>query len=162
LQGVRQAVPTLGERFVVIGLGLIGLLTVQLLKANGCRVLGFDPIPGRAALARELGADRAISKGLIEAASAFTGGHGADAVIITASTKSNEPLNQAAEISRLKGRIIAVGVVGMKIDREFFYRRELELKLSMSYGPGRHDPNYEISGHDYPLPYVRWTEQRNM
>jgi predicted dehydrogenase/threonine dehydrogenase-like Zn-dependent dehydrogenase len=162
LQGVRQATPTLGERFVVLGLGLIGLLTVQLLKANGCRVLGFDPNPARAALARELGADMAISEGLVDAASGFTGGYGADAVIITASTKSNEPLNQAAEISRLKGRIVAVGMVGMAIDREPFYKRELELKLSMSYGPGRHDPDYEISGHDYPLPYVRWTEQRNM
>jgi polar amino acid transport system substrate-binding protein len=162
LQGVRQAAPTLGERFVVMGLGLIGLLTVQLLKANGCRVLGFDPNSDRAALARELGADMAISEGLIEAASGFTGGYGADAVIITASTKSSEPLNQAAEISRLKGRIAAVGMVGMTIDREPFYKRELELKLSMSYGPGRHDPDYEISGHDYPLPYVRWTEQRNM
>ena len=162
LQGVRQAEPTLGERFVVMGLGLIGLLTVQLLKANGCRVLGFDPNPSRAALARELGADVGVSEGLAEAALGFTGGYGADAVIVTASSKSSEPVNQAAEISRLKGRIVVVGLVGMTIDREPFYKRELELKLSMSYGPGRHDPDYEISGHDYPLPYVRWTEQRNM
>lgn len=162
LQGVRQAEPTLGEHFVVMGLGLIGLLTVQLLKANGCRVLGFDPKPERAALARELGADMAINVGLSEAVQGFTGGQGADGVIITASAKSSEPLNLAAEISRLRGRIVLVGMTGMTIDREPFYQREITLKLSLSYGPGRHDPDYELSGHDYPLPYVRWTEQRNM
>jgi polar amino acid transport system substrate-binding protein len=162
LQGVRQAAPTLGERIVVMGLGLIGLLTVQLLKANGCRVLGFDPNPARAAVAKEMGADLAVSADLHAATSGFTGGSGADAVILTASTKSNEPINQAAEISRVKGRIVVVGLVGMTIDREPFYKRELDLKLSMSYGPGRHDPNYEQDGYDYPLPYVRWTEQRNM
>lgn len=162
MQGVRLAQPTLGERVVVVGLGLIGLLTVQMLKASGCRVLGFDPQESRAALARELGADVAISAGLLEATAAFTQGIGADAVVLTASSKSSEPLNQAAEISRLKGRIVVVGLVGMAIDREPFYKRELELKVSMSYGPGRHDPNYEIAGNDYPLPYVRWTERRNM
>ena len=162
LQGVRQAQLTLGERVVVMGLGLIGLLTVQILKASGCRVLGFDPNPERAKLAAGLGADITVSDGLIEAVLGFTGGHGADAVILTAATKSSQPLNQAAEISRLKGRIVVVGLVGMTIDREPFYKRELDLRLSMSYGPGRHDPSYEISGNDYPLPYVRWTEQRNM
>lgn len=162
LQGVRLTVPTLGERVVVMGLGLIGLLTVQLLKANGCRVLGFDPNASRAELARTLGADVTISTGLSEAVAGFTGGIGADAVIVTASSKSSEPVNIAAEISRLKGRIVVVGMVGMTIDREPFYKRELELKLSMSYGPGRHDPAYEQAGHDYPLAYVRWTEQRNM
>jgi predicted dehydrogenase/threonine dehydrogenase-like Zn-dependent dehydrogenase len=162
LQGVRQAAPTLGEAVVVMGLGLIGQLTVQLLKANGCRVLGFDPNPERAKLAKELGADLAVSEGLRNAAAEFTSGYGADGVVVTASTKSNEPINLAAEISRLKGRVVLVGLVGMAIDRELFYKRELDLKLSMSYGPGRHDPAYEISGHDYPLPYVRWTEQRNM
>ena len=162
LQGVRQAAPTLGETIVVMGLGLIGLLTVQILKANGCRVIGFDPNAGRAALARQLGADIAVSEALPEIALARTGGAGADAVIVTASSKSSEPINQAAEISRAKGRIVVVGLVGMTIDREPFYKRELELKLSMSYGPGRGDPAYEFAGHDYPLPYVRWTEQRNM
>ncbi len=162
LQGVRLAMPALGERIVVMGLGLIGLLTVQLLKANGCRVLGVDPDNARAALAREIGADIAISDGLAEAVADFTGGFGADAVIVTASSKSSEPVNAAAEVSRLKGRIVVVGMVGMTIDREPFYKRELELKLSLSYGPGRHDPSYEQDGHDYPLPYVRWTEQRNM
>ena len=162
LQGVRQAEPTLGERVVVMGLGLIGLLTVQLLKANGCRVLAFDPNGQRADLARELGADLAIAEGLENAVETFTGGIGADAVILTASTKSSDPLNTAGEISRLKGRVVVVGLVGMTLDRDVFYKRELDLRLSMSYGPGRHDPNYELAGHDYPLPYVRWTEQRNM
>jgi predicted dehydrogenase len=162
LQSVRVAAPTLGERVVVTGLGLIGLLTVQLLKANGCRVLGFDPSPARVALARELGADAAVSESLAAAVAGFTAGHGADAVIVTASTKSNAPLNEAAEISRLKGRVVLVGMVGMTLDREPFYKRELDLRLSLSYGPGRHDPAYEIEGHDYPLAYVRWTEQRNM
>jgi polar amino acid transport system substrate-binding protein len=162
LQGVRQAQLTLGERVVVMGLGLIGLLTVQLLKASGCRVLGFDPNPERAKLAQEIGADIAVSEGLADAVAGFTAGYGADAVIITASTKSSDPLNVAAEVSRLKGRIVIVGLVGMTIDREPFYRRELDVRLSFSYGPGRHDPDYEQAGHDYPLPYVRWTEQRNM
>ena len=162
LQGVRLAAPTLGERIVVIGLGLIGLLTVQLLKANGCKVLGIDPKAERAELARQLGAEVAVSHEPTEAVAGFTGGQGADAVIITASSKSSEPMNLAAEMSRHKGRIVVVGMVGMTIDREPFYRRELELKVSLSYGPGRHDPDYELAGHDYPLPYVRWTEQRNM
>ncbi len=162
LQGLRLAAPTLGERVVVMGLGLIGLLTVQLLKANGCRVLGFDPNESRVAMAKAMGADVAVSAGLRDHASNFTSGIGADAVLVTASSKSSEPVNLAAEISRLKGRVVIVGMVGMTIDREPFYKRELELKLSMSYGPGRHDPDYEQNGHDYPLPYVRWTEQRNM
>ena len=162
LQGVRVTQPTLGERVVVSGLGLIGQLTVQLLKANGCRVLGFDPNPSRVALAIEMGADIAVSSGLDEAVRGFTEGQGADAVIVTASTKSSDPLNQAAEISRMKGRVVVVGLVGMTIDREPFYKRELDLRLSMSYGPGRYDPAYELGGHDYPFAYVRWTEQRNM
>ncbi len=162
LQGVRIAQPTLGERVVVMGLGLIGQITVQLLKANGCRVIGFDPNPARAALALEMGADMAVSAALPEAVSGFTEGHGADAVIVTASSKSSDPANQAAEISRMKGRVVIVGLVGMALDREPFYKRELDLRLSMSYGPGRYDPAYEQDGHDYPLPFVRWTEQRNM
>jgi polar amino acid transport system substrate-binding protein len=162
LQGVRQAQPTLGESFLVMGLGLIGLLTVQLLKANGCRVLGFDPDPARVALARDLGADLCVETGLLEAAKGFSRGFGVDGAIVAASSKSNEPINLAAETCRVKGRIVVVGLVGMNIDREPFYKRELDLRLSMSYGPGRHDPSYELEGHDYPLPYVRWTEQRNM
>ncbi len=162
LQGVRQAEPTLGERVVVMGLGLLGQITVQLLKANGCRVLGFDPIASKCDLARTLGADAACSSGLIEAAEAFTEGRGADAVIVTASTKSDEPVNTAASIARVKGRVVLVGMVGMNLQRDQYYRKELDLRLSMSYGPGRYDPNYEEGGHDYPFAYVRWTERRNM
>jgi predicted dehydrogenase/threonine dehydrogenase-like Zn-dependent dehydrogenase len=162
LQGVRQAQPTLGERIVVLGLGLLGLLTVQLLKANGCRVFGFDPARHRAELARQLGADVAQHEGLAEGVNAFTGAVGADAVIITASTKSDEPVNEAAEIARFKARIVVVGSVGMNLKRDLYYRKELDLRLSMSYGPGRYDPRYEEHGQDYPIAYVRWTEQRNM
>lgn len=162
LQGLRQAQPTLGERVVVIGLGLLGLLTVQLLKANGCRVLGYDPVQAKCDLARTLGADAVATTALIEAADSFTEGRGADAVIVTASTKSDEPANTAAAIARLKGRIVLVGMVGMNLARDAFYRKELDLRLSMSYGPGRYDPAYEEHGQDYPFAYVRWTEQRNM
>jgi predicted dehydrogenase len=163
LQGVRQAEPALGEVVVVIGLGLLGQLTVQLLKANGCTVLASDLAPERCALARELGADIACLPGeLANAVAAGTAGHGADAVIITASSKSDDPVRQAAEVSRRKGRIVVVGAVGMNLPREPFYVRELELRLSMSYGPGRYDPQYEEAGQDYPYAYVRWTEKRNM
>jgi predicted dehydrogenase/threonine dehydrogenase-like Zn-dependent dehydrogenase len=162
LQGVRQAQPTLGERIVVVGLGPLGLLTVQLLKANGCRVFGFDPVPERARLACQLGADATGHEGLIEGVVAFTRGFGADAVIITASTKSDEPVNTAAEIARFKARIVVVGFVGMNLRRDLYYKKELDLRLSMSYGPGRYDPTYEEHGQDYPIGYVRWTEQRNM
>jgi predicted dehydrogenase len=162
LQGVRVTDPKLGERVVVMGLGLIGLLSVQILKANGCRVLGFDPDPERAALAEAMGADKAVATSLDSATSAFTGGHGADAVVIAASTTSNDPINQAAAISRMKGRVVVVGLVGMTLDRDPFYKRELELRLAMSTGPGRYDEAYEREGRDYPLPYVRWTQQRNL
>ena len=161
LQGVRLAAPTIGETVPLIGLGLIGLLTTQILKANGCRVIGFDPKPERVALAKDLGADVALepvaSSGWWRAEHAASA---ANAVIVTASSKSSEPVNTAAQISRVKGRVIVVGLVGLSIDRDAFYKRELELKLSMSYGPGRGDPAYEIAGRDYPLPYVRWTERR--
>lgn len=162
LQGVRQAQPSLGERVVVVGLGLLGLITVQLLKANGCRVLGFDPVAAKGDLARSLGADAVCAEGLIEAADGFTAGRGADAVIVTASTPSDEPANTAATIARLKGRIVLVGMVGMNLRRDAFYKKELDVRLSMSYGPGRYDPAYEERGHDYPFAYVRWTERRNM
>ena len=164
LQGVRLAEPTLGESVVVIGLGLVGQLTVQLLKANGCRVFGLDLDPARVSLAMELGADRAVVSGE-EAASEidkWTRGRGADAVLITAATDSNEPVELAARVSRLKGRVIVVGMTGLDIPRQPFFSRELKLVISMSYGPGRYDPEYEERGHDYPLPYVRWTEKRNI
>ena len=164
LQGVRLAEPTLGESVVVIGLGLVGQLTVQLLKANGCRVFGLDLDQSRVALALELGADKAIVSN-DEAAKeieTWTRGHGADAVLITAATDSNQPIELAAHVSRLKGRVIVVGMTGMDIPRAPFFSRELKLIISMSYGPGRYDPDYEERGHDYPLPYVRWTEKRNI
>jgi polar amino acid transport system substrate-binding protein len=164
LQGVRLAEPTLGESVVVIGLGLVGQLTVQLLKANGCRVFGLDLDPARVALALELGADKASvsSETSAKEIETWTRGHGADAVLITAATDSNEPVELAARVSRLKGRVIVVGMTGMNIPRAPFFSRELKLVISMSYGPGRYDPEYEERGHDYPLSYVRWTEKRNI
>jgi len=164
LQGVRLAEPTLGESIVVIGLGLVGQLTVQLLKANGCRVFGLDLDPARVSLATELGADRAVVSSDDAAAEIdkWTRGRGADAVLITAATDSNQPVELAARVSRLKGRVIVVGMTGLDIPRQPFFSRELKLIISMSYGPGRYDPEYEERGHDYPLPYVRWTEKRNI
>ncbi|HEX6283271.1 MAG TPA: bi-domain-containing oxidoreductase [Pyrinomonadaceae bacterium] len=164
LQGVRLAEPTLGESVVVIGLGLVGQLTVQLLKANGCRVLGLDLDPARVSLALELGADHAevSSDTAPNSIHTWTKGRGADAVLITAATDSNQPVELAAKISRLKGRVIIVGMTGLDIPRAPFFSRELKLMISMSYGPGRYDPDYEEKGHDYPFAYVRWTEQRNI
>ena len=162
LQSVRQAQPLLGERIAVIGLGLLGLLTVQILKANGCAVLGFDLDEERVALAGKLGADIAVNSNPEKACQAFTGGYGVDAVIITAATRSNGPIESAAEMSRHKGRVIVVGLVGTNVPRDSFYRKELDLRLSMSYGPGRYDPAYEEGGNDYPFAYVRFTEQRNL
>ncbi len=164
LQGVRLAEPTLGESVVVIGLGLVGQLTVQLLKANGCRVFGLDLDQSRVSLALEMGADKAVvsSDAAAKEIETWTRGHGADAVLITAATDSNAPVELAARVSRLKGRVIVVGMTGMDIPRQQFFSRELKLIISMSYGPGRYDPDYEERGHDYPLPYVRWTEKRNI
>jgi predicted dehydrogenase/threonine dehydrogenase-like Zn-dependent dehydrogenase len=164
LQGVRLAEPTLGESAVVIGLGLVGQLTAQLLRANGCRVFGLDLDPSRVSLALELGADKAVvsNEEAAKEIEAWTRGHGADAVLITAATDSNQPVELAARVSRLKGRVIVVGMTGMNIPRQPFFSRELKLIVSMSYGPGRYDPEYEERGHDYPLAYVRWTENRNI
>ncbi len=164
LQGVRLAEPTLGEAVVVIGLGLLGQLTVQLLKANGCRVFGIDIDPNKISLAIELGADAgALSDtDAKQAVMDWSRGRGADAVLITAATSSNQPVELAGEISRMKGRVVAVGLVGLDVPRNLYYNRELALKISMSYGPGRYDPEYEERGHDYPFAYVRWTEGRNI
>jgi polar amino acid transport system substrate-binding protein len=164
LQGVRLAEPTLGESVVVIGLGLVGQLAVQLLKANGCRVFGLDLDQARVSLALEMGADKAgiSNEAAAKEIETWTKGHGADAVLITAATDSNQPVELAARCSRLKGRVIVVGMTGMNIPRAPFFSRELKLVISMSYGPGRYDPDYEERGHDYPLPYVRWTEKRNI
>lgn len=163
LQGVRQADPKLGEVVVVIGLGLLGQLVVQMLKANGCKVVGSDLDPEKLELAKVLGADMVVAGGdLVDACAKATNGHGVDAVIITASTESSAPIAAAGEICRKKGRVVVVGAVGMEIPREPYYLRELELRLSCSYGPGRYDSDYEEKGQDYPYGYVRWTEQRNM
>jgi predicted dehydrogenase/threonine dehydrogenase-like Zn-dependent dehydrogenase len=164
LQGIRLAQPTLGESVVVTGLGVIGLLTVQLLRASGCRVLGLDLDPQRLALARRFGAevvDLAAGQDPIAAAHAFTAGRGVDAVLLTAATTSSEPVAQAAQICRKRGRIVLVGVTGLQLSRADFYAKELSFQVSCSYGPGRYDPDYEDRGHDYPFGLVRWTEQRN-
>jgi polar amino acid transport system substrate-binding protein len=164
LQGLRLANPTLGESCVVIGLGLLGQLTVQLLKANGCRVFGIDPDEQRVTLARRMGADEgcAPDDNVAGKVLEWSRGRGADAVLITAATSSNQPIEMAGEISRLKGRVVAVGLVGLDVPRELYYHKELTLQVSMSYGPGRYDPEYEERGHDYPFAYVRWTEGRNV
>ncbi|MCG9683941.1 bi-domain-containing oxidoreductase [Vibrio sp. Isolate23] len=164
LQGIRLVKPTLGECVVVTGLGLIGLMTVQLLRANGCRVLGIDFDSAKCELARKLGAETVdLSQGgdPIQHAESFSRGRGVDAVIITATTKSNEPVSQAAKMCRKRGRIVLVGVVGLELSRADFFEKELTFQVSCSYGAGRYDSEYEEKGNDYPIGYVRWTEQRN-
>ncbi len=164
LQGIRLANPTLGETIVVIGLGLIGLVTAQLLKANGCNVIGFDYDSVKVELARKFAIDAINpSEGIDQVAYVLnaTGNLGADAVIITASNKSNEIISQSAKMSRKRGRIILVGVIGLDISRGDFYEKELTFQVSCSYGPGRYDEQYEQKGQDYPLAFVRWTEKRN-
>lgn len=166
LQGVRQANPSLGENVCVIGLGLLGQITCQLLNANGCNVFGIDLSERLVILSKENGASEAMLRNdpnLLSAIENFTNGHGVDSVIITAAAPSNDPIELSAEISKKKGKVIVVGAVKMDVPRDpHFYRKELELKLSCSYGPGRYDVHYEEEGHDYPYAYVRWTEQRNM
>lgn len=164
LQGIRLVQPTLGEAVVVTGLGLVGLLTVQLLRAHGCRVLGLDFDPARLAMARRFGAETVnLEAGAdpVEAARGFSRGRGVDAVLITAATESNEPMHQAALMCRQRGRIVLVGVTGLQLSRDDFFKKELTFQVSSSYGPGRYDPNYEEKGQDYPVGFVRWTEQRN-
>ena len=165
LQGVRLAQPELGDNVVVSGLGLVGLIAVQLLKANGCRVFGLDFDESKVHLALELGMDDGLvlSEGNTAAAvERFTKGRGADHVLVAAATKSSQPIELAGELARRKGQVVVVGNVGMDVPRKVYYEKELELKLSMSYGPGRYDASYEEGGIDYPYDYVRWTEQRNM
>lgn len=165
LQGIRLLDPTLGERIVVVGLGLIGLLTVQMLRANGCKVLGIDLDSDKCALARQFGAQTCdLSKGenAISVANEFSEGKGVDGVLITASAKTDSIMHDAATMCRKRGRIVLVGVVGLKLQRDDFYKKELSFQVSCSYGPGRYDPAYEGQGYDYPDAYVRWTEQRNM
>ncbi|MGH0031491.1 MAG: zinc-dependent alcohol dehydrogenase, partial [Myxococcota bacterium] len=164
MQGLRVAEPSLGEIAVVIGLGLIGQLTVQLLRANGVRVLAIDIDETRIKQALDQGAEWGAKPdddhdGWRDAA---TGGHGADLALVTAASDSSAPLELAAELCRMKGRIAAVGATAMDLDRRSFYEKELELRMSMSYGPGRYDRRYEEVGLDYPISYVRWTENRNL
>ena len=164
LQGVRLLQPTLGERIVVSGLGLIGLLCVQILQANGCEVLGIDYDSKRLNLAKEFGAqvvDLSLHQDPVAEAQAWSKGIGVDGVLITASTKSDEVVHQAASMCRKRGRIVLVGVVGLNLRRADFYEKELSFQVSCSYGPGRYDPVYEKRGLDYPVGFVRWTEQRN-
>ncbi|MGZ4334469.1 MAG: bi-domain-containing oxidoreductase [Gaiellaceae bacterium] len=161
LQGVRRAAPALGESVGVIGLGVLGQLTVQLLRAAGCRVLVTDLDPARVALAVAHGAEDA-SGDFAERARALTGGFGADAVIVTAATASSDPMHDAAQACRRKGRVVIVGDVGLELRRSDLYEKELDVLMSTSYGPGRYDAVYELDGQDYPIGYVRWTENRNM
>jgi predicted dehydrogenase/threonine dehydrogenase-like Zn-dependent dehydrogenase len=165
MQGVRRAQPALGETIVVIGLGILGQITAQLLGANGCRVIGTDVDPGRIASALENGLDIGINPGdgdLVERVVKLTNGHGADAVIITAASASSDILAEAFHACRKKARVVVVGDVGLNMARADIYAKELDVLISCSYGPGRYDPVYEEEGADYPLPYVRWTENRNM
>ncbi len=164
LQGIRLVNPTLGEYVCVMGLGLIGLIAVQILKASGAQVIGFDFNAGRVEQARKFGVEAYdLSTGLdpVEKAIGFTGGQGIDGVLITAATKSNDVISQSANMCRQRGRVVLTGVVGLNIDRNDFYEKELTFQVSCSYGPGRYDPLYEEGGQDYPLGFVRWTEQRN-
>lgn len=164
LQGVRLAEVKLGETVAVIGLGLLGQLTVQLLRAAGCRVIGFDPQEGRARLGRTLGAEAAVAEteSFVANCARITAGRGVDAVLIAAETSSNEPVTVAGTIARDKGVVVAVGAVGFDLPRKAYFEKELDFRVSRSYGPGRYDPSYEEDGHDYPFGYVRWTENRNM
>src|SRR5215471_12056505 len=164
MQGIRLLNPTLGERIVVSGLGLLGLLAVQMLVANGCQVLGIDYNRERLALARQFGAqvvDLSAGEDPITTGLAFSHGLGVDGVLITASAQSDEIVHQAAQMSRKRGRIVLLGVVGLNLQRADFYEKELSFQVACSYGPGRYDPQYEAAGRDYPLPFVRWTAARN-
>jgi len=164
MQGIRLADPKIGENIVVTGLGVVGLLTVQILLSNGCRVLAFDYDEHKVQLARSFGAQAVnISNDIdiVKTAINFSNERGVDAVLITASTKSNEPIHQAAQMCRKRGRIVLIGVAGLELSRSDFYEKELTFQVSCSYGPGRYDPKYEQNGEDYPYGYVRWTAQRN-
>lgn len=165
LQGIRRTAPTLGETIVVVGLGILGQLTVQMLKSNGCAVVGVDPDPQRLEIAARAGTDEVINpndESYVDKVIRISDGFGADAAIVTAAGSSDEIISQAMQACRRKARVVLVGDVGLNLRREDFYRKELDLLISTSYGPGRYDPVYEEGGQDYPLPYVRWTENRNM
>lgn len=163
LQGIRLLNPTFGETIAVIGLGLIGLLTAQMLHANGCRVIGIDIDESKLELARKWGivTINPIESNSVKEVLELTNGIGCDGVVITASAKNNDIIAQAAQMSRKRGRIVLVGVIGLNISRADFYEKELSFQVSCSYGPGRYDEEYESRGNDYPISYVRWTEKRN-
>ncbi len=164
LQGIRLLAPTIGETVTVFGLGLIGLLSVQMLRANGCKVIGIDFDSDRCEMARQFGAnvvDLSKQEDPVRVANTLSRGIGVDAVLITASTKSNDLIHQAAQMTRKRGRIVLVGVVGLDLRRDDFFQKEITFQVSASYGPGRYDPEYEEKGIDYPVGFVRWTEQRN-
>ena len=164
LQGIRLLNPTFGETIVVVGLGLIGLVAAELLKANGCNVIGFDFDPDKVHIAKEKGIvaiNPAEGTDQVKFVESYTDGIGADGVIITASNKSNEIISQSARMCRKRGRVILVGVIGLNISRADFYEKEISFQVSCSYGPGRYDEEYEQKGNDYPIGYVRWTEKRN-
>ena len=164
MQGVRQADVRVGEQVAVIGLGLIGLITVQLLKASGCRVIGMDVASRNFKLALTLGCDRCVisNHDALREVQSFTRGNGADTVVITAATTSSQPVELAIQCARKRGTVVVVGTVGMDIPHSPFYEKEINFRISCSYGPGRYDPNYEERGQDYPFEFVRWTENRNM
>ena len=163
LQGIRLLNPTLGENIVVIGLGLIGQLATQLLISNGCNVLAIDIDENKVNLAKECGAEGVVNDGedIADKCISFSKGRGVDGVLICVATDSNEPIEQAAKMCRKRGKIVLVGISGLNISRDLFYNKELSFQVSCSYGPGRYDPNYEEKGQDYPIGFVRWTEQRN-
>ena len=164
LEGIRLCNPTFGETIVVIGLGLIGLVTAELLKANGCRVIGYDFDQQKVEMAQSKGIiafNPSEGNDPVKFVQQATNDLGADGIIITASNKSDEIIHQAAEMSRQRGRVILIGVIGLNLRRDDFYKKELSFQVSCSYGPGRYDENYEQKGQDYPIGYVRWTEKRN-
>ena len=165
LQGVRRAAPQVGEVAVVTGVGLLGALTIQILRASGCRVIAVDPMEARRRVAELVGAELAVGtdgRALGDAVRTLTGGVGADAVLLCATTSSSDPMKQALEVVRQRGRVVVVGDVGMDLPRSPFYQKEAEVTISCSYGPGRYDPSYELAGLDYPPGFVRWTLNRNL
>ena len=165
MQGVRRAQPTLGETFVVVGLSILGQITAQILSASGCRVIGVDLDSRRTGLAKDNGMDVGIdpaSESYVDRVLKYTDGIGADGAIVTAATESHQVISEAMQACRKKGRVVLVGDVGLNLNRADFYRKELDFLISTSYGPGRYDPYYEEGGQDYPIAYVRWTENRNM
>ncbi|MEJ5203349.1 MAG: zinc-binding alcohol dehydrogenase, partial [Anaerolineales bacterium] len=162
LHGFRLAAPQLGENIAVIGLGLLGLLTVGIARAAGCAVFGTDINPERVSLAQSMGAVAAHTSEALSSGQSFTNGQGFDAILICADTPSNEPIELAGQLARDRAQVVVIGAVGLKVPRKVYYDKELQLKVSRSYGPGRYDTNYEEKGLDYPIGYVRWTERRNM